>query len=137
MQNVLAYFAYGSNLNLKQMKDRCPGSKPLIPATLKGYRLTERKYADIDPSPGSSVHGVMCHLTKEDLDNLDVYEGYPRFYTRILVDVETIEVILTIIYVVIASVILATSLLFFVFQIFQVLFLVDGIRGLAHGCRRR
>ncbi len=91
MQNVLAYFAYGSNLNLKQMKDRCPGSKPLIPATLKDYRLTERKYADIDPSPGSSVHGVMCHLTKEDLDSLDVCEGYPRIYTRILVDVETVE----------------------------------------------
>ena len=46
-------------------------------------------------------------------------------------------VILTIIYVVIASVILAVSLLFFVFQIFQVLFLIEGIRGLAHGRRCR
>ena len=46
-------------------------------------------------------------------------------------------VILTVIYVVVASVILAVSLLFFVFQIFQVLFLVEGIRGLAHGRRCR
>ena len=45
--------------------------------------------------------------------------------------------ILAVIYVVIASVILAVSLLFFVFQVFQVLFLVEGIRGLAHGRRCR
>ena len=46
-------------------------------------------------------------------------------------------VFLTVIYVVIASVVLAVSLLFFVFQIFQVLFLIDGIKGLAHGRRSR
>ena len=46
-------------------------------------------------------------------------------------------VILTVIYVVIASVVLAVSLLFFVFQIFQVLFLIEGIKGLAHGRRSR
>lgn len=46
-------------------------------------------------------------------------------------------VILAVIYVVIASGILAVSLLFFVFQVFQVLFLVEGIRGLAHGRRCR
>ena len=46
-------------------------------------------------------------------------------------------VILTVVYVVIASVVLAVSLLFFVFQIFQVLFLIEGIRGLAHGHRSR
>ena len=45
--------------------------------------------------------------------------------------------LLTVIYVVIASVVLAVSLLFFVFQIFQVLFLIDGIKGLAHGRRSR
>jgi len=46
-------------------------------------------------------------------------------------------VILTIVYVVIASVVLAASTVFFVFHIFQVLFLVEGIRGLAHGHRSR
>lgn len=91
MQNVLAYFAYGSNMNSKQMRERCPGSKPLIPATLKDYRLTERKYADIDSAPGSCVHGVMCHITKDNLESLDRCEGYPNIYTRILVDVETVE----------------------------------------------
>lgn len=91
MNNVLAYFAYGSNMNIKQMQERCPGSKPLIPAVLKDYRLTERKYADIDPEPGSCVHGVMCHITKDNLESLDICEGYPRFYNRILVDVETVE----------------------------------------------
>lgn len=46
-------------------------------------------------------------------------------------------IILTVVYVIIASVILAVSLLFFVFQIFQVLFLFEGIKGLAHGRRSR
>ena len=46
-------------------------------------------------------------------------------------------VILTIVYVVIASVILVVSLLFFVFQFFQVLFLIEGIKGLAHERRSR
>ena len=46
-------------------------------------------------------------------------------------------IILTVVYVIIASVILAVSLLFFVFQIFQVLFLIEGIKGLAHGRRSR
>ena len=46
-------------------------------------------------------------------------------------------IILTVVYVIIASVVLAVSLLFFVFQIFQVLFLFEGIKGLGHGRRSR
>ncbi|TET49084.1 MAG: gamma-glutamylcyclotransferase, partial [Dehalococcoidia bacterium] len=33
------YFAYGVNLNQKQMKDRCPDSKPLFTAVLPNYKL--------------------------------------------------------------------------------------------------
>ena len=33
------YFAYGSNLSKKQMKERCPGSKPLFVATLPNFKL--------------------------------------------------------------------------------------------------
>ena len=33
------YFAYASNLNQKQMQERCPDSKPVFTATLPNYKL--------------------------------------------------------------------------------------------------
>ena len=35
----MLYFAYGSNLNHRQMKHRCSGSKFIKKFTLKGYKL--------------------------------------------------------------------------------------------------
>lgn len=82
------YFAYGSNLNLKQMAYRCPHSKPVGPATLPGYRLefqansTGFGYATISPAPGKRVLGGLWAISNKDLPSLDYYEGYPTLYTR-------------------------------------------------------
>ena len=76
------YFAYGSNLNQKQLKLRCPSAVPMSAAVLPGYCLTERQYADIDKSPGNRVCGGLWQITAADLAALDHYEGYPRFYWR-------------------------------------------------------
>jgi len=46
-------------------------------------------------------------------------------------------IVLLIFYIVVTTVILVVATIFFVFQIFQILFLVEGIRGLAHGHRSR
>ena len=46
-------------------------------------------------------------------------------------------IVLLIFYIVVASVILIVAAVFFVFQIIQVLFFVEGIRGLARGHRSR
>ena len=35
------YFAYGSNLNVGQMKQRCPDSAGVSTAVLNGWKLTE------------------------------------------------------------------------------------------------
>ena len=35
----MLYFAYASNLNKKQMRERCPDSKPGFTATLPNYKL--------------------------------------------------------------------------------------------------
>lgn len=35
------YFAYGSNLNVEQMKGRCPDSIGISPAVLNGWKLFE------------------------------------------------------------------------------------------------
>jgi hypothetical protein len=54
----MLYFAYGSNLNLFQMKRRCKDSIFLKKINLKDFRLTFRsKYraADIEPKKNSIV----------------------------------------------------------------------------------
>ena len=54
----MLYFAYGSNLNLFQMKRRCKDSVFLKKINLKDFRLTFRsKYraADIEPKKNSIV----------------------------------------------------------------------------------
>ena len=76
------YFAYGSNLNIEQMKQRCPNSLGISPAVLNGWKLVERTYADIEKCPGNCVNGALYRITEDDLAALDHYEGYPEYYTR-------------------------------------------------------
>ena len=81
------YLAYGSNLNREQMAYRCPDVKPVGTAEISGYRLTFRgspasAVATIEPSPGHSVPVLLWEISPEDEQNLDVYEGWPRFYEK-------------------------------------------------------
>lgn len=90
---LMYYFAYGSNLNKQQMKERCPDSKPLYPATLPNYKLIfvgwSRKLqggvASIRRVQGSKVPGAVYEISAADLRHLDAYEGYPHDYNRIRV----------------------------------------------------
>lgn len=76
------YFAYGSNMNPKQMSHRCPDAVPLGPAVLRDYVLVERKFADIDRKPGKQVNGMLWDISDNNLRALDRYEGYPELYIR-------------------------------------------------------
>jgi len=81
------YLAYGSNLNLSQMKYRCPGAKLLGYTYLDNYRLIFRgsgtgNYLSIEPKFGSKVPCGVFSITAEDERNLDQYEGFPRFYRK-------------------------------------------------------
>ena len=75
-------FRYGSNMDVRQMKERCQGAIRMKPAVLHDYKLTERLYADIDESAGRHVSGILWSISEKDLKNLDIYEGFPTFYTR-------------------------------------------------------
>ena len=82
----MLYFAYGSNLNLFQMKRRCKDSIFLRKYELKGYRLNFRsKYraADIEKSKNSLVPGALFEISKSDEKKLDVYEDYPKLYKKL------------------------------------------------------
>ena len=82
----MLYFAYGSNLNLFQMKRRCKDSIFIKKYELKGYRLNFRsKYraADIEKSKNSLVPGALFEISKSDEKKLDVYEDYPILYKKL------------------------------------------------------
>ena len=82
----MLYFAYGSNLNLFQMKRRCKDSIFIKKYELKGYRLNFRsKYraADIEKNKNSLVPGALFEISKSDEKKLDVYEDYPILYKKL------------------------------------------------------
>lgn len=85
----MKYFAYGMNTNLEQMASRCPTAICLGPAWIEGYEFAFRTHADIKRSPGAICHGVLWELTDTDLRALDALEGYPYYYTRYKVRVNT------------------------------------------------
>ena len=83
------YFAYGSNLWWPRMRQRCPGARAWGAATLDGYRLVERLYADIVKRTGSHVQGVLYSVTAADIASLDRFEGLAKgVYRRINVKVK-------------------------------------------------
>ena len=83
----MLYFAYGSNLNLDQMIYRCPDSIRIGLGILNGWEMIFRGPLDIYEKKGGSVIGQVFQISQDDLKALDRYEGYPRFYTRIPVQV--------------------------------------------------
>lgn len=92
------YLAYGSNLNMEQMKHRCPTAKPIGTAIIENNVLTFRGsgsgyYLTIEPKIGSKVPVGVWEVTAADEAALDRYEGYPRFYfkTDITLDVTPLE----------------------------------------------
>lgn len=71
------YFAYGSNLWLEQMTERCPNHRFIGKGILKGYRwiISKRGVANIIKSETDEVQGIVYEVTKSDEDILDRKEG--------------------------------------------------------------
>ena len=91
--NIL-YFAYGSNMNLEQMKSRCQNNWSKISnGILKNYEFGFDKsgYANIKETQDKEVIGVLYSLTQPCLDSLDGYEGYPNHYNRKTVSITGLE----------------------------------------------
>ncbi|RYC63313.1 hypothetical protein CHU98_g2882 [Xylaria longipes] len=85
------YFAYGSNLWMKQMAARCPNSYYTGRALLPDYRwqINERGYANIVRASGFTVHGLVYELGAGDEASLDRSEGvssgaYSKAYLPII-----------------------------------------------------
>ncbi len=85
----MKYFAYGMNTNLDEMARRCPGAISLGATWINNYEFVFRTHADIARVPGATCHGVLWDINKEHLKALDALEGFPYYYTRFRVRVNT------------------------------------------------
>ena len=90
--NETLYVAYGSNLNIEQMAQRCPTAALIGPATLHNRKLVFRgghggAVATVEPCRGNSVPVLIWRITPADEAALDRYEGWPYLYRK-----ETIKV---------------------------------------------
>jgi len=93
------YFAYGFNLDQKNLCKRIGRKIKSNFAILPGYKLlfnvrsklNDKSFANIEPSKNDMVLGAMYRLTEEELVTLDTYEDvdlgvYRRMNVDVLVD---------------------------------------------------
>lgn len=81
------YIAYGSNLNIRQMRMRCPHARVIGTAVIKDYELLFKgsltgAYLTIEPKKGGEVPVAAWEVTESDEAALDRYEGFPTFYYK-------------------------------------------------------
>ena len=82
------YLAYGSNLNLNEMKSRCSSARKIGTTILNDYRLVykgskdEEAFLTLEQAKDSSVPLGIFELSIKDIVNLDRYEGYPFLYSK-------------------------------------------------------
>lgn len=87
------YIAYGSNLNIPQMRMRCPGARIIGTSVIPDYELLFKgsktgSYLTIEPWEGGRVPVAVWEVTAADERSLDRYEGYPVFYRKMDMELE-------------------------------------------------
>jgi gamma-glutamylcyclotransferase (GGCT)/AIG2-like uncharacterized protein YtfP len=91
----VTYFAYGTNMAADVMASHCPTHRVIGVAELRGHGLAFRRrsirtgtgVADVMPTPGRSVWGVLYELEDSELPALDAKEGAGWAYDRVAVTV--------------------------------------------------
>lgn len=81
------YLAYGSNLNHKQMAERCPEAIYLGSTILQDWRLIFKSVATIEKKIGRNLPVGIYQITDECEKALDIYEEYPQLYDKKQLDI--------------------------------------------------
>ena len=82
----MKYFAYGSNMSSEELRDWCPSAEFAAIARLPNYRLDFTRHsrrrrggvADVAPSSGDEVWGVVYDIPSDELAALDRKEGVAK-----------------------------------------------------------
>jgi gamma-glutamylcyclotransferase len=87
---TVLYFAYGANMSRTQMRSRAGNILEERTAHLPNYELRFNKKvrgglggANIQPSQGNTVYGVLYKIEENAFRSMDRYEGVPVHYRRI------------------------------------------------------
>src|SRR3989338_1234302 len=87
--SMVLYFAYGSNMSTKQVRERGIKPKRSFVAELRRHKLDFNKQgsdgsgkANVERDESNKVLGVVFEITQSDLAELDRYEGAPTHYGR-------------------------------------------------------
>ena len=80
----MLYFAYGSNMNWNQMRERCPSSRFVGIVVLRDYKLAFTRgsvnrrcgVADVVAEDEAQVWGVVYEIADVDVGKLDASEGF-------------------------------------------------------------
>ena len=80
----MKYIAYGSNMVEEQMAFRCPNARLIGTGWLPNHRLEFYLHATVERSRarGARVPVAVWEIDAEDEQNLDRYEGFPKYYTK-------------------------------------------------------
>jgi hypothetical protein len=79
----MLYVAYGSNLDIDRMKQRCPSAKVVTTGHLENTALDFRYYADIVATDNGDICPVAVYdIAEEDWKKLDDAEDCPRDYVK-------------------------------------------------------
>ncbi|MBW9220672.1 gamma-glutamylcyclotransferase [Methanothermococcus sp. SCGC AD-155-M21] len=84
------YFAYGSNMNLDQMEERCPDSEFVCVGYIKNYKFVYDGYSitregavgNILKDKEGIVWGAIFKISERDEEELNRCEGYPTTYSK-------------------------------------------------------
>src|SRR5947209_5466781 len=86
---TLHYFAYGSNMLLERLRERCPSANVRGVASVANWTVTLSKrsrhgcgVATLEHAPGRRVHGVVFDLEDREQSKLDKAEGLGYGYER-------------------------------------------------------
>jgi gamma-glutamylcyclotransferase (GGCT)/AIG2-like uncharacterized protein YtfP len=85
----MLYFAYGANVNTRNLKRHAPRARALCTARLPGHRLVFKGFADVIKDAKNHVTGVLYEITPACELALDRYEEVPKLYRKATVTVET------------------------------------------------
>lgn len=94
------YFAYGSNMLTRRLRERTPSARAVGVATLAGFELRWHKVSkdgsakcDMVPAAATEarVYGVVFEIAMQDKRALDLAEGIGLGYREQLVKVETVQ----------------------------------------------
>jgi hypothetical protein len=80
----MKYIAYGSNMIREQMASRCPDARLIGVGYLPDYQLEFYLHATVERSQiiGAHVPVAVWEISVADEHWLDLYEGFPNYYTK-------------------------------------------------------